>query len=123
VHQIGIPPTRSQTIAAGSKQCLQCHELVNNNLGHSIHSFANCVGCHMPRIAESAESGDIHSHVFMALLPKDTLDNPVVPNSCQACHKHKKEDLKDLQAQWEKLAKLPKPVAKPIDSIGYKYAK
>jgi hypothetical protein len=120
VHQMGMPPTRSQTFVAGSKQCLQCHEVVNNNLGHSIHSFANCVGCHMPRIATSAESGDIHSHVFVALLPGDTLKNPKVPNSCQACHKHKNEDLKELQEEWEKLVKLPKPVAKAIDSISYK---
>ena len=58
VHQIGIPPTRSQTVGAGSKQCLSCHDLINNNLAHSIHSFGNCVGCHMPRIAKSAESGE-----------------------------------------------------------------
>jgi hypothetical protein len=120
VHQIGIPPTRSQTFAAGSKQCFQCHELVNKNLGHSIHSFANCVGCHMPRIAKSAESGDIHSHVFKTLLPSDTLKNPDIPNSCQACHKHKNDDLKELQEEWEKLAQLPVPVGKAIDPIGYK---
>jgi hypothetical protein len=110
VHQIGVPPTRSQTVAAGSKQCLQCHDLINNNLAHSIHSFGNCVGCHMPRIASSAESGDIHSHVFVALLPKDTMANPAIPNSCQTCHRHKKEDLKHLQDDWDALVKLPKPV-------------
>ena len=123
VHQMGIAPTRSQTIAAGSKQCLQCHEMINNNMGHSIHSFANCVGCHMPRIAKSAESGDIRSHVFTALLPSDTLKNPVVPNSCQACHKHKDDDVKELQEDWEKLAQLPKPVGKAIDPIGYHTSK
>jgi hypothetical protein len=110
VHQIGIPPTRSQTVSAGSKQCLSCHDLVNNNLAHSIHSFGNCVGCHMPRIAESAESGDIHSHVFVALLPKDTLANPAIPNSCETCHKHKGQDLKKLQAAFDALTVLPKPV-------------
>jgi hypothetical protein len=123
VHQMGIPPTRSQTLAAGSGQCLSCHTMVNNNLGHSIHSFANCVGCHMPRIAKSAESGDIHSHVFVTLLPADTLKNPKVPNSCQACHKHKNENLDDLQAKWEKLAVLPKPVGSKIDPIGYKFTR
>ena len=120
---MGIAPTRSQTIAAGSKQCLQCHEMVNKNLGHSIHSFGNCVGCHMPRIAKSAESGDIHSHVFKALLPSDTLKNPVIPNSCQACHKHKDDELKELQEDWEKLVQLPKPVGKAIDFIGYDASK
>jgi hypothetical protein len=119
VHQIGIPPTRSQTLAAGSKQCLSCHEILNNNLAHSIHSFANCVGCHMPRIAKSAESGDIHSHVFVTLLPRDTLENPKVPNSCQTCHKHKDADLKTLQEAYDKLAVLPKPVAVATKPVAY----
>ena len=123
VHQIGVPPTRSQTFAAGSAQCFQCHVQVNQNMGHSIHSFANCVGCHMPRIAKSAESGDIHSHVFVALLPEDTLKNPKVPNSCQTCHHHKNQDLNELQAAWESLATLPKPVGKAIDPIGYKFTR
>jgi len=123
VHQLGVPPTRSQTSAAGSSQCFTCHVQVNTNMAHSIHSFANCIGCHMPRIAKSAESGDIHSHVFVALLPEDTLKNPKVPNSCQTCHKHKNEDLNELQAQWEKLAVLPKPVGKTIEPIGYKFTR
>ena len=58
----------------------------------------------MPRIAKSAESGDIRSHVFKALLPKDTLETKV-PNSCQTCHKHKDEDLADLQQRWDVLTK------------------
>jgi hypothetical protein len=120
VHQIGLPPTRSQTLAAGSKQCLSCHVMLNNNLAHSIHSFANCVGCHMPRIAKSAESGDIHSHVFVTLLPKDSLKNPKVPNSCQTCHKHKDADLKELQKAYDALVKLPKPVGIPIKPVAYK---
>ena len=123
VHQIGLPPTRSQTLSAGSKQCFACHVQTNQNLAHSIHSFANCVGCHMPRIAKSAESGDIHSHVFVTLLPEDTLNNPKVPNSCQTCHHHKKQDLKELQANWEALARLPKPRGTPIEPIGYEYTR
>ena len=120
VHQVGVPPTRSQTFSAGSKQCFECHVQINQNMAHSIHSFANCVGCHMPRIAKSAESGDIRSHVFVTLLPEDTLKNPKVPNSCQTCHKHKNEDLNELQAEWKKLAKLPKPVGMAVDPIDYK---
>jgi hypothetical protein len=114
VHQIGVPPTRSQTQAAGSKQCLQCHQVINNNQAHSIHSFANCVGCHMPKIATSALSGDLHSHVFVALLPRDTLKNPVIPNSCQTCHHHQGQDLKQLQAAYDALTALPKPAGLPV---------
>jgi len=105
VHQLGVAPTQFQTIGSGSQQCLTCHKVINNNLAHSIHSFANCVGCHMPRIAKSAESGDIHSHVFVALLPEDTIKNPAIPNSCQTCHKHKDTDLKTLQELYEGMAK------------------
>jgi hypothetical protein len=122
VHQLGMPPTRSQTSFAGSKQCLSCHEMINNNFGHSIHSFANCVGCHMPRIAKSAESGDIHSHVFVTLLPEDTLKNAKIPNSCQTCHEHKNQDLNELQTAWKALAKIPKPLGRAIDAIEYKMA-
>jgi hypothetical protein len=74
-------------------------------MAHSIHSFGNCIGCHMPRIAMSAESGDNHSHAFVALLPKDTLNNPKVPNSCQTCHKHKDTDLATLQKLYDSITK------------------
>ncbi|MDP2646382.1 MAG: multiheme c-type cytochrome [Desulfobacterales bacterium] len=97
VHQIGLPPTRSQTIGAGSQQCFECHQILNKTTAHAIHSFANCIGCHMPRIVKSAESGDIHSHVFKTLLPKVTIENPTIPNSCTSCHAHKNADLKALQ--------------------------
>jgi hypothetical protein len=120
VHQVGMPPTRSQTQAAGSRECLNCHQLANNNKAHSIHSFGNCVGCHMPRIAKSAESGDIHSHVFVALLPKDTLANSVIPNACQTCHKHKDADLKSLQDAYDALSVMPKPVGPTVQPVEVK---
>lgn len=123
VHQLGVPSTRSQTKASGSQQCFQCHTNINNNQAHSIHSFANCVGCHMPRIAKSAESGDIHSHVFTALLPAETLKSAESPNSCQTCHKHKDQDLKELQKAYDALAVIPKPVGQAIEPITYKYKK
>lgn len=101
VHQIGLPPTRSQTLVAGSKQCFECHVLINKLSAHNIHSFANCIGCHMPRIASSAESGDIHSHVFVTLLPRDSLKNPMIPNSCQSCHKNRNHSLQKLQTAYK----------------------
>jgi len=117
VHKLGISDTRLQTKEAGSNQCLSCHTQLNQNLAHSIHSHANCVGCHMPRVVKSAESGDLHSHVFMPLLPKETLANPAIPNSCQTCHKHKDADLAQLQKQYDALARLPKPMGQTIGFI------
>ncbi|MBW1710831.1 MAG: ammonia-forming cytochrome c nitrite reductase subunit c552 [Deltaproteobacteria bacterium] len=96
VHQLGIPSTSAQTINSGSQQCLSCHRQVNNLRGHAIHSFANCVGCHMPRIA-----GGTRSHSFNTLLPQVTVEDPRIPNSCQACHKHKDQDPEDLQELFE----------------------
>ncbi len=102
-HELGASPVRAQTRSKGSRVCLECHVQMNSVGAHSIHSFANCLGCHMPRIAKSAESGDIRSHVFTALVPKDTLENPKIPNSCQTCHKHKDQDLNELQDRYEAL--------------------
>jgi predicted CXXCH cytochrome family protein len=105
VHQLGVAPTQFQTKGSGSQQCLICHQVINPNMAHSIHSFANCIGCHMPRIAQSAVSGDLHSHAFTALLPKVTLANPENPNSCVVCHKHKDADLATLQQTFDGLSK------------------
>ncbi len=120
VHQIGIPPTRSQTRAAGSKQCSECHIKTSNVGAHSIHSFGNCVGCHMPRIAKSAEIGDIRSHTFIALLPIETIKDPTIPNSCTTCHKHEGADLQKLQTTYELLTQRPKPVGKTITNVPYR---
>jgi len=117
VHQLGVASTRSQTKASGSQQCALCHTMANANQAHSIHAFGNCVGCHMPRIAKNAESGDIHSHVFTTLLPKETLKNKEIPNSCQTCHKHKDADLATLQKQYDALSQLPKPQGAVIENV------
>lgn len=58
----------------------------------------------MPRIATSEESGENHSHAFVTLLPKDTLNNPKIPNSCQTCHKHKDADLETLQKLFDSIS-------------------
>jgi hypothetical protein len=109
VHRLGMAPTRFQTKEAGSSQCLSCHTMVNNNRAHSIHSFANCLGCHMARIASTAEPNDMRSHTFNPRPPMETIDNPEQPNSCQICHYHKNEDVKEMQRKYEILTQLPKP--------------
>ena len=102
VHQLGKPEFSGKTKVAGDQLCLSCHEQVAQVGSHSVHSFGNCTNCHMPRIAKSAESGDIRSHVFTAVLPKDTIEHKI-PNSCQTCHKHKDDDPADLQKRWDEL--------------------
>jgi hypothetical protein len=60
--------------------------------------------------------------VFSTLLPSETIRNKDMPNSCQTCHKHRNQDLNELQAQWEALSKIPTPAGKPIEPISYKQA-
>ncbi len=117
VHQLGMPSTRFQTKGQGSSSCLSCHKPANQNMAHSIHSFANCIGCHMPRIAKSAESKDIHSHVFKTLLPSGTLANKDIPNSCQNCHRHKDDDLAELQKRFKILSSVPSPQGKVVEPM------
>lgn len=117
VHRMGIAPTRFQTKQAGSSQCLSCHTMINANRAHSIHSFANCLGCHMPRIASTAEPNDIRSHTFNARPPMDAIDNPELPNSCQICHYHKDDDLKELQRKFEILTQMPPPQGRMIPGV------
>lgn len=112
VHQLGNPVFRSKTKLDGDRLCVSCHVQMARVGAHSVHSFGNCANCHMPRIAKSAESGDIRSHVFKVLLPRDTLETNT-PNSCQTCHKHKNEDLADLQNRWDALTKRPLPDGDP----------
>lgn len=105
VHRLGTPPTQFQTKGAGSQQCLLCHKALNTNMAHSIHSFANCIGCHMPRIVKNGTGTMVtRSHTFKALLPKETLADPAVPNSCQTCHKHQNTDLAVLQKLFDSLS-------------------
>jgi predicted CXXCH cytochrome family protein len=100
VHELGNPVFQDKTKVEGDQLCVSCHEQTAEVGAHSVHSFGNCANCHMPRIAKSAESGDIRSHVFQVILPKLTLEIGI-PNSCQGCHKHEDEDPAELQTKWE----------------------
>ena len=88
VHQLGNPLFHSKTKLEGDKLCTSCHEKVADVGAHSVHSFGNCANCHMPRIAKSAESGDIRSHVFSGVYcPRtriETQDSQFLPDLSQA---------------------------------------
>ncbi|PKN35398.1 MAG: hypothetical protein CVU61_03760 [Deltaproteobacteria bacterium HGW-Deltaproteobacteria-19] len=99
-------PNRYQLVKADSNNdlCLNCHkkryatpEAVR---GHTKHSYApettgtsRCSSCHMVKTASSAEAGDIHSHDFKIIKPRESLEaflkdpKNVAPNSCNGCHK------------------------------------
>jgi predicted CXXCH cytochrome family protein len=102
VHELGNPLFSGKTKKQGDALCTSCHEQVAEAGSHSVHSFGNCANCHMPRIAKSAESGDIRSHVFDVLLPQEAADLGI-PSSCKTCHQHKDADPAELQKKWDQL--------------------
>ena len=113
VHQLGLPPTQFQTVGAGSGQCLSCHTGNTNKYSHSIHSFSNCIGCHMPRITMSVESGAALRHTFKLMSPERSLkagDVEKVPNACSSCHHHKNTPLEDLVGFLEAAKKRDMPM-------------
>ena len=113
VHQLGLPPTQFQTVGAGSGQCLSCHTGNRNKYSHSIHSFSNCIGCHMPRITMSAESGAALRHTFRLMSPEKSLKaggNDKMPNSCSSCHHHRNTPLGALAGFLEAAKKNDMPL-------------
>jgi formate-dependent nitrite reductase cytochrome c552 subunit len=113
VHQLGLPPTQFQTVGAGSGQCLSCHTGNTNKYSHSIHSFSNCIGCHMPRITMSAESGAALRHTFKLMSPERSLKARGIdkmPNSCTSCHHHKNTPLDALAGFLEAAKKNDMPL-------------
>ena len=98
VHQKGVA-NKAQTKLPGSKLCLSCHKVESKGV-HGIHSVNNCVGCHMPALGKRAVKGDVHSHQFRVIPPKDSIEAGGVdkqPNSCSSCHFHKNAALDYLQ--------------------------
>jgi len=113
VHQLGLPPTQFQTVGAGSGQCLACHTGNTNKYAHSIHSFSNCVGCHMPRIAMGSESSTLLRHTFKVMTPEESIKAGGIdkyPNACSSCHHHKETPLEDLAAFLDAAKKKDMPL-------------
>jgi len=104
VHRKG-KANRYQTKLPGSALCRSCHQVENEGI-HGIHSVNNCIGCHMPALGKRATKGDVHSHLFRVISPRETiiaggLDKQ--PNSCNACHYHEKDPSRKLLEVLEKV--------------------
>lgn len=87
VHSKGTN-NKFQTKLPGSTLCRSCHEMNQAIRAHSLHSFGDCVGCHMPLTAKSAVPADIHNHTFKIVPPSQTVNAPTVNNSCNGCHRN-----------------------------------
>ncbi len=98
---------KAQTKLPGSSLCLSCHEVEDHGV-HGIHSYNNCIGCHMPALGKRGVKGDVHSHEFRVISPADSIKAGGVekqPNSCNQCHYHKKDDPMVLLQTLEKVKK------------------
>jgi predicted CXXCH cytochrome family protein len=76
--------------------CLQCHgpkspngprgATIEEHTHHAAGSTGNqCVGCHMPKIAQQLGDVNIRSHTFRFIPPSET-ESLKVPNGCITCH-------------------------------------
>ena len=79
--------------------CLDCHgpdspngphaPTIEAHTHHKAGSAGNeCVGCHMPKIAQTIADVNVRSHTFRFVPPAMT-DELKIPNACNACHTDK----------------------------------
>ena len=107
VHQEKL--VLSQTRLAADNLCLNCHKTLQRRAAHRIHTFGNCVACHMPRTIEHE-----HSHTFQFISPELSIKAGGLdkqPNSCSSCHHHKDTPLETLVEFLDAAKKedMPKP--------------
>ena len=104
----------SKTRLFEDQLCKSCHNAPQYRSVHRIHTFGNCVKCHMPKVAGIGEAGDAHSHTFRFMSPLDTLKAGGLekqPNACNSCHHHKDTPAETLVGFLEAARKndMPKP--------------
>lgn len=91
--------------------CLSCHgpnspngprgATIEAHTHHKANSAGNdCVGCHMPKIAQQIADVNIRSHTFRFISPSET-ETLKVPNGCTSCHTDKSNTwAKDQLKKW-----------------------
>ena len=92
---------------SGNALCLDCHgpnsqagphaSSIEAHTHHKAGSPGNeCIGCHMPKIAETISDQKVRSHTFHFVTPGDT-ETLKIPNACNVCHT-------DKSTEWAKAA-------------------
>jgi formate-dependent nitrite reductase cytochrome c552 subunit len=115
----------SKTRLFEDQLCKSCHNSPQRRSVHRIHTFGNCVRCHMPKVAQIGEAGDAHSHTFRFMSPLETikaggLENQ--PNACNSCHHHK-DTPTDVLVEFLEAARkndMPKPFTVHNNPVGNK---
>ncbi len=92
--------------------CLDCHGPNSPNGPHAAtleaHSHhktgsagAQCIGCHMPKIAQMIGDVNVRSHTFRFATPAES-DAMKIPNACNVCHADKPTAwASDVLASWK----------------------
>jgi predicted CXXCH cytochrome family protein len=89
-------PNNADLIKPANVICLGCHgpqspngphaATIEQHTHHAAGSTGNqCVGCHMPKIAQQITDVNVRSHTFRFIPPADT-ETLKVPNGCNTCH-------------------------------------
>lgn len=92
-------PNNADLIKPANTLCLTCHgpnspngprgATVQDHTHHAAGSAGNeCVGCHMPKIAQQIADTNVRSHTFRFIPPAET-EELKVPNGCNSCHADK----------------------------------
>lgn len=99
-HDVHGTANNADLLKPASVVCLTCHgpnspngphtATIEQHTHHAAGSAGNeCVGCHMPKIAQQIADVNIRSHTFKFISPALT-DKLKVPNSCtSSCHADK----------------------------------
>jgi predicted CXXCH cytochrome family protein len=89
-------PNAADLLKPAKQLCLTCHGPASPNGPHAASIEAHthhraesvgsdCIGCHMPRTAQTIANVNVRSHTFKFVTPGLT-DNFQIPNPCLACH-------------------------------------
>ena len=108
-HDVHGTANNADLIKPANTLCLTCHgpnspngpraATIEEHTHHAATSTGNeCVGCHMPKIAQQIADVNVRSHTFKFIAPSET-ESLKVPNGCTSCHADKspawaKEELK-----------------------------
>jgi predicted CXXCH cytochrome family protein len=110
-HDVHGTANNADLIKLASTLCLNCHSpnspngprgaTVEAHTHHKASSAGNdCVGCHMPKIAQQIGDVNVRSHTFKFIPPSET-ETLKVPNSCNSCHTDQSTDwAKEELRKW-----------------------
>ncbi len=110
-HDVHGTSNNADLIKPANSLCLTCHgpnspngprgASIEDHTHHAATSTGNeCVGCHMPKIAQQIADVNVRSHTFKFIAPSET-ETLKVPNGCTSCHTDKSTTwAKDQLRTW-----------------------